>query len=83
MASPPADRHYDLMTVIRRSEEAADKMNNMGISLTMLVFGLVAAISRFHVRISVGFTTAGKKRVNFAVQVKESIILDCTSWLSM
>jgi len=49
MASP-TDRDYDLMTVIRRSADAADKMNNMGLSVTKSVFGLVAAISRLHVR---------------------------------
>jgi len=50
MASPPTDRDYDLMTVIRRSADTADKINNMGLSATMSVFGLVAAISRLHVR---------------------------------
>lgn len=49
MASP-TDRDYDLSTVIRRSADAADKMNNMGLRETMSVFGLLAAISRLHVR---------------------------------
>ena len=49
MASPPTDRDYDLMTLIRRSADAADKMNNMGLSATVSVFGSVAAISRLHV----------------------------------
>jgi hypothetical protein len=50
MVSPPTDRDYDLMTVIRRSADATDKMNNMRLSATMSVFGLVAAISRLRVR---------------------------------
>jgi hypothetical protein len=50
MASPPTDRDYGLMTMIRRSADAADKMNNVGLSATMSVLGLVTAISRLHVR---------------------------------
>jgi len=50
MASPPTHRDYDLTPVIRRSADAADKMNYMGLSATMSVFALVAAISRLHVR---------------------------------
>lgn len=49
MASP-TDRDYDLMTVIRRSVDTADKMNNTGLSVTVSASGFVAAISMLHVR---------------------------------
>jgi hypothetical protein len=34
--------------MIRRSADAADEVNSMRLNVTMLVFGLVAAISRLH-----------------------------------
>jgi hypothetical protein len=50
MASPTTDRDYDLMIGIRRSADVADKMNYMGLSVTVLVFGLISAISGLHAR---------------------------------
>jgi hypothetical protein len=51
MAFPPTDRDYDLMTAIRRSADAADKMTYVGLTAAVSVFGLITAISRLHARL--------------------------------